>query len=157
MNWEAVGAIGEVAGAIGVVATLIYLAIQIRQNSAVTRAQTRAQISLYGNQIIQNNLNNSDLVRIAAKRRRGEQLTAEEEIQREFQIRQLYRNAEHSFYQRRTGTYDRGEFSGEEVMYRRTLSTPDYRSWWNEHQEEFSPAFRAEVEELVGLGSTGST
>jgi len=33
MNWEAIGAIGEVAGAIAVVATLFYLAAQIRQNS----------------------------------------------------------------------------------------------------------------------------
>ena len=34
MNWEAVGAISEVVGAIGVIATLAYLAVQIRQNSA---------------------------------------------------------------------------------------------------------------------------
>ena len=33
MNWEAIGAIGEILGAIAVVATLIYLARQIRQNS----------------------------------------------------------------------------------------------------------------------------
>jgi hypothetical protein len=32
MNWEAIGAIGEVGGAIAVVATLLYLAAQIRQN-----------------------------------------------------------------------------------------------------------------------------
>ncbi len=33
MNWEAIGAIGEVVGAIGVIATLGYLAFQIRQNT----------------------------------------------------------------------------------------------------------------------------
>ena len=33
MNWEAVGAIGEVSGAGAVVVTLFYLARQIRQNS----------------------------------------------------------------------------------------------------------------------------
>ena len=33
MNWEAIGAIGEVAGAFGVIATLVYLAFQIRQNT----------------------------------------------------------------------------------------------------------------------------
>lgn len=45
MNWEAVGAIGEVIGAIGVIVTLAYLAIQIRQNSAVVRSATRQAIS----------------------------------------------------------------------------------------------------------------
>ena len=34
MNWDAIGAAGEVAGAIAVVATLFYLSRQIRQNSA---------------------------------------------------------------------------------------------------------------------------
>src|SRR5215470_9601515 len=33
MNWQAIGAIGEVVGAIAVVATLLYLARDIRQNS----------------------------------------------------------------------------------------------------------------------------
>jgi hypothetical protein len=33
MNWEAVGAIGEIVGAVGVIVTLGYLAVQVRQNS----------------------------------------------------------------------------------------------------------------------------
>jgi hypothetical protein len=33
MNWEAIGATGEVLGAAGVIITLAYLAVQIRQNS----------------------------------------------------------------------------------------------------------------------------
>ena len=33
MNWDAIGAIGEVTGAITVVITLIYLSIQVRQNT----------------------------------------------------------------------------------------------------------------------------
>ena len=33
MNWDAVGAIAEVIGAIAVIVTLAYLAVQIRQNS----------------------------------------------------------------------------------------------------------------------------
>ena len=33
MNWEAIGAIGEVLGAVGVIATLVYLTMQVRQNT----------------------------------------------------------------------------------------------------------------------------
>ena len=33
MNWEAIGAIGEILGAAAVIATLIYLATQVRQSS----------------------------------------------------------------------------------------------------------------------------
>ena len=34
MNWEAISAVGEIVGAIAVVASLIYLAIQVRQSKA---------------------------------------------------------------------------------------------------------------------------
>lgn len=40
MNWEAIGAIGEIAGAAGVIATLIFLGLQIRQNAKATMAAT---------------------------------------------------------------------------------------------------------------------
>jgi len=38
VNWEAIGAIGEIIGATAVVATLIYLAIQIRHSTRETQA-----------------------------------------------------------------------------------------------------------------------
>ena len=40
MNWEAIGAIGEILGAIAVLVTLVYLAAQIRQNSRFVKAAT---------------------------------------------------------------------------------------------------------------------
>lgn len=40
MNWDAIGATAEVVGAIGVLASLIYLAIQIRHNSSSVDAST---------------------------------------------------------------------------------------------------------------------
>ena len=44
MNWEAIGAIGEILGAAGVIVSVTYLAIQIRQNTRgieVAARQTR--------------------------------------------------------------------------------------------------------------------
>ena len=43
MNWEALGAIGEVVGAIAVVLTLAYLAIQVRQNSNALDQQNKVE------------------------------------------------------------------------------------------------------------------
>ena len=45
MNWDALGAIAEVLGAIGVIATLGYLALQIRQNTAAQSAATELEKS----------------------------------------------------------------------------------------------------------------
>jgi hypothetical protein len=38
MNWDALGAIGEIVGALAVFVTLAYLAIQIRQNTGAVQA-----------------------------------------------------------------------------------------------------------------------
>jgi hypothetical protein len=38
MNWDAIGAIGETIGAIAVVVSILYLAIQIRSNTRATKA-----------------------------------------------------------------------------------------------------------------------
>jgi len=42
VNWEAIGAVGEIIGALAVVASLAYLAVQIRQN---TRQVTEQNLS----------------------------------------------------------------------------------------------------------------
>jgi heme/copper-type cytochrome/quinol oxidase subunit 1 len=40
MQWEAVSAIGEIIAAIAVVVSLVYLAVQIRQNTKIVAANT---------------------------------------------------------------------------------------------------------------------
>jgi hypothetical protein len=58
VNWEAIGAVGEVVGAAGVILTLVYLAYQIRQNTiqleqntktARAAAQTASNVTLREN------------------------------------------------------------------------------------------------------------
>jgi len=41
MNWEAIGSIAEIIGAIGVIGSLLYVAIQIRDNSNTNRILQR--------------------------------------------------------------------------------------------------------------------
>jgi len=40
MNWEALAAVGEILGAVAVFVTLLYLAIQVRQNTAAMTTST---------------------------------------------------------------------------------------------------------------------
>ena len=45
VNWEAIGAIGEILGAIAVVTTLIFLTIQLRQNTRAVDESRNATVS----------------------------------------------------------------------------------------------------------------
>ena len=44
MNWEAIGSIGEVLGAVAVLVTLLYLAAQIKQTNKMARFDTTREI-----------------------------------------------------------------------------------------------------------------
>jgi hypothetical protein len=43
LNWEAIGAVGELAAALGVIISLVYLAVQIRQNTRALRSTSYHQ------------------------------------------------------------------------------------------------------------------
>jgi hypothetical protein len=45
MNWEAIGAIGELIGALAVVVTLLFLTIQIRQSTRAVRHATERGVA----------------------------------------------------------------------------------------------------------------
>ena len=52
MNWEAIGAVGESLGAIAVLVTLIYLAVQIRQNTAQQKREELVSIQHGQNSVV---------------------------------------------------------------------------------------------------------
>jgi len=71
MNWDAVGAVGEVIGAVAVVASLAYLARQIRQNSSLVeqsavaaRAKAAATSAAHGADAFRRIAGDPELTRI---------------------------------------------------------------------------------------------
>ena len=90
MNWDAIGAIGEIIGAIAVVATLLYLSIQTnRTRMAVEAGSTTATQEAYSRwrtAFVQN----SDLAKAFAKANAGEELSPEEKIQFCFYCHEIF-------------------------------------------------------------------
>ena len=61
MNWEAIGAIGEIVGALAVVLTLVYLAYQVRYAKTATVDQNRLTRSTAIREIINTMITNEEL------------------------------------------------------------------------------------------------
>jgi hypothetical protein len=61
VNWEAIGAVGEILGAAAVVATLVYLALQVRYAKNAAADVNRLSRSVGVREIINNTINNSEL------------------------------------------------------------------------------------------------
>jgi len=80
MNWDAAGAIGEIVGAIAVVATLLYVALQMRESrAAIERQATVGSASMHA-QWRQTIMANTDLAKAMAKANRKDELDDEEVI-----------------------------------------------------------------------------
>ena len=81
MNWDAIGVVAEVVGAVAVVVTLAYLAIETRLSREASQAGlTYSSVELYSrwrNSLLQN----SDVAKAVAKANRGEEIDDEERFQ----------------------------------------------------------------------------
>ena len=81
MNWDAIGAVGEIVGAGAVVATLIYLAIQTRRTREATETNgTFASLNLYSEWRVAL-AHSPDLARAIAKSNDSEELSGQEDVQ----------------------------------------------------------------------------
>ena len=80
MNWEAIGSIGEIVGAIAVVATLIYLSRQIGMARKESKVQgTYASLEYYANWR-SHLIDNPDLAEAVAQANRAETLSEEQTL-----------------------------------------------------------------------------
>ena len=79
MNWEAIGAIGEIIGAVAVVGTLGYLALQIRHSSNQSLANMATTSLNEFNRMQETLIANPHTAEILLKLRTGEDLSQLEE------------------------------------------------------------------------------
>lgn len=145
MNWEAIGAVGEVLGATGVIVTLGYLAMQIRQNTRALRAASVDSMTSIANDIRTHLFNDPEITAIYMRGLRGVESLSELETER---FRLLMTNALwalwNAYAQAQLG--DRYSWEAQKPLLRRFLSQPGGEWYWNTYKAEFSAEFQAEVD-----------
>jgi hypothetical protein len=142
MNWEAIGAVGEVLGAATVLITLGYLAVQIRQNTQVM------QNSALGAALDFHRLfdRNERYIALLAKSQRKEELTLEDRAHMVERFLAIMRELESIWYQKQLGTLSPDQFQQHLDLLRWATSIPEARLMWVHLAPTFDPAFRSVVE-----------
>jgi hypothetical protein len=147
MTIQDLGAIGEIVGAIAVVATLIYLATQIRQNNELLRSGSRQ--ALVGNDLtsLRANLENSS---VFAKFVSEQPLTPEEQLNLSFMFSLDLRNREFEYFQYKNGLLDEETW----LSYRQVIlinhSSELGRKWWDQIGRSIvDPGFAEQVDDLL--------
>ena len=145
MNWEAIGAVGEIIGALAVVLSLVYLAIQIRIQNIETREASvhlvaeafRESTSLFGD---------PQLAEIFVKSNAGTELNEVELVQLHVAMTQSLRFWEeaHRLYLR--GRIDTELWEGMMKQFGAGLQLPGFRRVWENRKEFFSYEFQQLVD-----------
>ena len=158
MNWEAIGAGGQLIAALGVVVSLVYLAAQIRQNTRSVRMAAHHGISNEFNQTNLTMVQDPQLLDLVSRGADDPQSLSDAERARFFGIMlALFRTYEELFVLSENGLV------GPELWYARKrsmkawLARPGVRFWWRTGtfgSEIFIDSFRAAVDaELERLDS----
>jgi hypothetical protein len=149
MTLEDLGNLGEFVGAIGVVTSLLYLAVQIRQNTRSVRASTHHASVVAGN-AVQLAFAEAEAAKITLKAGRAyDDLTLEERFQFSMLMRAFFSFEEDVHTQFREGLIDRAFWDARSRVLAEVLSQPGIRGWWVKNRHVYTVGFQEAVAELL--------
>ena len=142
--------VAEIAAATGVVISLIFVGMELRNNTEATQAATREAINQKDMQFLSLSLDSSVLARARAKLHGDEELSSLEIDQL---IREDYVNFvsfEHTFRQYKSGVIDKDEWLRHENIVRRQIQGYEYsKLMWQYHHNTFTPDFQKLVNSFL--------
>lgn len=150
MNWEAVGAIGEIVGAIAVIATLIYLAIQIRDSAQASRsaAVTDATGGIQAwYQELGSNPQAAELFLHGMSN--PDALSQQDQFQFLMLVHGIFLGFQRSYFLSQAGTLDVGLRDSIGTAVHAVNHLPGIHFYWRQRKVFFQPEFVAWVEDLL--------
>jgi formyltetrahydrofolate hydrolase len=144
---EAVNALAQLIAAIGVIASLFYLAAQIRQNTRSTRAVVVDSLAHSLVTLLAQHTQNRELLRAFSVVIENWQTASQDdrEIALPF-IFATFKLFENAWFQQRQGTLDRQQWEGWDVYIRIYFHRPGVKTWWSMRKMAFAPGFRNYLE-----------
>jgi hypothetical protein len=157
MNWDAIGAIGEIIGAVAVIVSIIYLAMQVRQNLNLVRGSGYQAAAQTANHILGGWSSNPDSLRVFITAQESyPELNREEMALAHTHFLQIINMYESLYYQYQAGVLDSNIWEGRQLMLSNFLAMPGFAAWWEEWRHIYGSNFLAYVEEHCGAGTNSS-
>ncbi|MDD9895930.1 MAG: hypothetical protein OXU24_09105 [Gammaproteobacteria bacterium] len=150
MNWDALGAIGEIVGAVGVIATLLYLAKQIHESNLASRQAGIQEILNQVQQFMHNLGLSAELTDLWIRGHlNSPDLTTNELVQFRFLLMQNTVIWERTFQLQSDGKFDARIWESMLRHRRNVLASPGYKSFYEARKELFSDEFQTFLEKEI--------
>lgn len=148
MNWEALGAMGEIVGAAGVIVSLLYLASQVRNNSRQLRHASAQAVLDKLNGLIGQLAFTSGAGDLWTRGLSGlDALRDDEEIVRfSSMLLQAFWAYEEVLHYRRAGLVEDWAWTHAKAPVEHFMRTPGFQEWWRLRKDWFGEEFRAHVD-----------
>ncbi|MGR8948207.1 MAG: hypothetical protein ACU84Q_09190 [Gammaproteobacteria bacterium] len=147
MTLQDLGNLGELIGAIAVVISLIYIAVQIRQNTWTVRASTEQAVFESAIDLDRIILTDPEFSRIWYLGRSSPDALDKEKARRFRRLMSMfYRNFENVYFQHKKGLVDDGIFERWGTIVSHVSRQPGAERWWEFHNEVLTEEFRKFIE-----------
>lgn len=157
MNWEAVAAVAELIGAIGVIGSLVYLGKQIKASSDTVDQNTKALIS---NRDISSNefalavngpqIENAELAALTLKgHTQPHELSGVERYRYNLVLSTIFESHQTFFIQQGSGSVSPELWGYYSKVFDGLCQFPGVSEWWKHNRSRFDPSFAEYIDAKI--------
>ncbi len=159
VNWEALGASAELIGAIAIFVSLVYLAVQIRQNTLMIAENLKAnRLAAFERNVESGNRSRELLLlhpELGAIFLKGcsnlENLDRLEKFRFGLLLRNLFSSMQGAYVRQLTLGHDPDEFRGTIQVVDELLANPGVRDYLRQNEMDWRPEYREMVNERLAV------
>ena len=150
MNWDAIAAVAVVAGAITIIVTLAYLALQIRQNTAALQSTATQGAHDQVSEFYRTLSTDPELIMIIARGCQNPDELSEAELGQFYSFHMLAMfNLQNWYLQTQDKLMDDALLSSWSRIVTGFSGTPGFKQFWDERGYIYSPKFSEYLETTV--------
>jgi len=151
MNWEAIAAVAELLGALGVIASLVYLAGQVRSSGNQARQAAIQSVVAQMNKVWNQMAADRGPADVWVRGSKGLSNLDDETDRIRFSAfcLSVFRPYEEIFHYRRDGLVDDWTWESISAQCHALMGTPGFGQWWDMRGSWFSTSFQQHVMKIM--------
>lgn len=154
MNWEAIGAIGELLGAVAVVLSLLYVALQVRSSTRQARFDASRELAVRISDASFAAAENPDLAEIFHRGSANPgSLDPVEQVRYRGFVNTLFRGFEQQYLLRRDGAIPDEQWTAVSAIIHDFCALPGVQLYLKDRGAWYTPAFRKYLGDVEGVAN----